>query len=203
MFWDKVASLYDFFETVYNKKVYTTLGERVAMLVHPDDSVLECACGTGAITVAVGRKCRRVTATDHSDGMLRQVKKKCAALGNVTIEKADIMQLPYDSDTFDAVIAGNVIHLLNDPKGAIKELERVCRTGGRIILPTYVDIARKGHKNLMVKFLQFIGINFKRQFDADSYREFFEQLGYSNVEYSMVKGRMPCAIAVIKTNGND
>lgn len=198
MFWDKVASLYDFFETVYNKKVYTGLGERVAMLIEADDSVLECACGTGAITVAVARKCRSIVATDASDGMLRQTLKKCRDMDNVTLEKTDIMQLPYGDNSFDAAIAGNVIHLLDNPRGAISELERVCRPGGRIILPTYVNITPRGKENWIVKALRFMGVTFKRQFDMESYKDFFRQMGYDNVEYGLVEGKMPCAIAMIR-----
>ncbi len=48
MFWDKVSGLYDFFETVYNGRVYQGLGKRVAKEIGQNDIVLECACGTGA-----------------------------------------------------------------------------------------------------------------------------------------------------------
>lgn len=48
MFWDKVSGLYDFFEMVYNGRVYQGLGKRVAKEIGQNDIVLECACGTGA-----------------------------------------------------------------------------------------------------------------------------------------------------------
>ena len=48
MFWDKVSGLYDFFETVYNGRVYQGLGKRVAKEIGQNHIVLECACGTGA-----------------------------------------------------------------------------------------------------------------------------------------------------------
>ncbi len=44
---------------------------------------------------------------------------------------------------------------------------------------------------------QFLGADFKKQFDMESYRSFFQEMGYDNVEYHVVNGRMPCAIAVI------
>ena len=49
------------------------------------------------------------------------------------------MQLPYPDERFDVVIAANVIHLLDEPEKALQELSRVCRPGGRIILPTYMN----------------------------------------------------------------
>lgn len=42
-----------------------------------------------------------------------------------------------------------------------------------------------------------MGANFKQQFSFESYQTFFEKAGYSNVEYTLVRGRIPCAIAVI------
>ena len=76
MFWDKMAFLYDFFETVYNKKVFVGLGKEVAKYIDPSDRVLECACGTGAITVQVAPFCKELLATDYSEGMLKQARKK-------------------------------------------------------------------------------------------------------------------------------
>ena len=50
MIWDLMSGPYDFFENIYNGKVYKGLGERVAREIDKKDIVLECACGTGAIT---------------------------------------------------------------------------------------------------------------------------------------------------------
>ena len=46
--------------------------------------------------------------------------------------------------------------------------------------------------------LEKSGAGFKRQFDIESYRAFFEKAGYKNVTYDVVRGRMPCVIAIIK-----
>ena len=55
----------------------------------------------------------------------------------------------------------------------------------------------KKNRRSAVKFITMLGANFKRQFDLDTYKKFFEDLGYENVEYYVVEGRMLCAIAVI------
>ncbi|MBR1597620.1 MAG: hypothetical protein IJ661_01755 [Lachnospiraceae bacterium] len=51
---DKVSGLYNLFEDVYNGQVYRGIGKVVANEIESDDEVLECACGTGAISI----KCR-------------------------------------------------------------------------------------------------------------------------------------------------
>ena len=55
----------------------------------------------------------------------------------------------------------------------------------------------KGMETAAVKIISLLGADFKRQFDLDSYKKFFEDKGYTGVDYYVVDGRMPCAIAVI------
>ena len=196
MFWDKISPLYDLFENVYNYKVYSGTGKKVAEFIEPADEVLECACGTGAISMHIARKCKKLVATDFAIGMLKRAKKKCRRYDNVSFKKADITALKCKDARFDKVVAGNVIHLLPDPQKALEELERVVKPGGKIIIPTYINKSKKS-AGLAVKFVTFLGAEFKKQFDLDSYKEFFEDMGYKDTEYFVVYGRMPCAIAVI------
>ncbi len=196
MFWDKASGCYDFFETVYNGKVYQSLGKTVAREIRKNDIVLECACGTGAISKFIAPKCRQLIATDFSEGMLRQTAKNCRNYHNIQIKRADMTQLKYRDSRFDKVVAGNVIHLLENPNSAMGELYRVCKTGGKIIVPTYLNRSHGVNKRV-VRLLEFAGAEFKRQFDLPSYRKFFEDAGFQNVRYHIIQGRMPCAVAVI------
>ena len=197
MIWDKVSPLYDFFETLINRRVYTGTGTRVAAYISEQDHVLECACGTGAISVPVARKCKTLTATDTAEGMLRQTSKKCSRFGNVKVRRADLMHLKYKDNLFDKVIAGNVIHLLDNPEAALKELLRVCKPGGRVIIPNYINKEEKNLKTI-IRLLEMIGVRFKRQFNLSTYKQFFADAGYPEAEFDIVEGRMSCAIAVIQ-----
>lgn len=196
MFWDRVSAFYDFFETAYNGKVYKNLGKVIAEEIDSEDTVLECACGTGAISRHIAPKCRLLVATDYSEGMLKQTKKNLKDFHNVIIKRADITQLNCRDARFDKVVAGNVVHLLADPYRAVRELERVCKPGGKIIIPTYINASDKTNQKA-VRLLEIMGANFKRQFDINSYRSFFEKAGYENVEIYVIDGKMPCAAAII------
>lgn len=196
MFWDKVAWIYDFVEGIYNGKVYRGTGEVVAKEISEDDSVLECACGTGAISTCIAARCKHLIATDMSHGMLKQAEKKLKKYDHVEVKSADINKLEYEDGVFDKVVAGNVIHLLDDPYAALKELLRVCKTEGKVIIPTYINI-HGGKSSKAVKVFEKAGAGFKRQFDLESYRDFYKSAGCENVEYHCVEGKMPCAIAVI------
>lgn len=197
MFWDKVSPLYDFFETVYNSKVYRNIGKRVAAYISEQDAVLECACGTGAISEPIAQKCRLLIATDMAEGMLRQTCKKCRKYKNVKVRRANLTHLKCKDSRFDKVVAGNVIHLLDDPEAAIKELLRVCKPEGKVIIPTYIN--NEGTKQrTVVKLLEKMGARFMRQFDLASYKQFFADAGFPDAAFSVVEGRMPCAIAVLQ-----
>lgn len=194
MFWDRVAPLYDLVVNTLNRRVYDGTGGAVARLIRPGDTVLECACGTGAISAAIAPACARVVATDYSEGMLKQARKKLATHSNVTVEQADITALRYAADSFDVAVAGNVIHLLPEPGDALKELKRVVRPGGTIIVPTYVSLT-DGANNPIPRLLSRLGVRFQEHFTPASYRAFFERMGCMDVTYRVVRGRIPCVIA--------
>ena len=196
MFWDKVSGVYDLFENIYNKSVYQSTGKSVAKYIKNTDRVLECACGTGAISIFIAPVCKELIVSDYSVGMLKQAKKKLKNYDNIEYKMVDITDIEAEDNTFDVVVAGNVIHLLPDPQRAMKELTRVCKDGGRLVIPTYIN-GDEGTNKLAVKFLEKLGASFKCQFDAESYEKFFEDMGYKNVTYEVVRGRMSCDIAVI------
>ena len=198
MFWDRVAWVYDVFVNYINRKTHRALRRIVAGLIQPEDEVLECACGTGLLSAVIAERCGKLTATDFSEQMLKRARKNCADYHNVTFSQADITALEYPDDTYDKVVAGNVIHLLDHPSRALNELNRVCRPEGTLIIPTYMNRDRRGRDKGFVSAVGRAGANFKRQFTPESYRQFFLYAGYSDVTISTAEGRIPCAVAVMK-----
>lgn len=196
MIWDVLSPLYDFFETIYNGKCFKGIAEEIKNHVGKDDVVLECACGTGLLTLPMAQICKEIVATDYSDGMLKQTQKKIAGYPNVTVQKASILDIPFEDNKFDVVVAANVIHLLDEPEKALAEMKRVCKPGGKLIIPTYIN---KENKNSMfaAKLLSMFGVDFKRQFSLESYKEFFVDHHVDVKEYHIVEGRMPCVFAII------
>ncbi len=198
MFWDDVAGVYDIFVRFINRKTHTALRGVVAALVGAENDVLECACGTGLLSAVIASRCRTLTATDFSEKMLRRAERNCASFDNVTFERADITMLDYPDGSFDKVVAGNVIHLLDEPLKALGELDRVCRRGGTLIIPTYMNRDGKGRTGGFATAVGKAGADFKRQFTAGSYEAFFRDAGYKDVKLILAEGRIPCAVAVMK-----
>ena len=197
MFWDTVAGVYDVFVNIINRKTHIRLRNTVSEMISPDDTVLECACGTGMLTSVIAGRCRKLIATDISEKMLDKARKNCQGIGNIAFEIADITALEYPDNSFEKVVAGNVIHLLDDPRGALSELDRVCMPRGKLIIPTYINKALNGKTSRFAHAVGNAGADFRQQFTAESYRRFFRQSGYGDVEVSVADGRIPCAVAVM------
>lgn len=198
MFWDKVAWAYDIFANVINRKANRALCAAVKELIGPTDQVLECACGTGLLTGVIAPECQSLLATDFSEKMLKRAKKKYGKYRNVAFEQANLLRLAYPSNRFDVVVAANVIHLLDEPYQALRELERVCKPGGRMIIPTYMNQTDKGETNSVSGVIGRAGAEFKRAFTPETYKRFFAEAGYADAEYLLCRGKIPCAVAVLE-----
>lgn len=194
-FWDIVASIYDIFVNVINAKTHRQLRGEITRLIQPTDTVLECACGTGMLTEVIAPRCIKLIATDFSTKMLQRTKKKCKYFTNTDFRTADITSLDFETGSFDKVVAGNVIHLLQYPRKALREMERVCRPGGKIIVPTYI-VTSKQEK--ITRIYGKMGAGFQNKFTFASYEQFFIDTGYINVEFIKVEGKIPCSVAVIE-----
>ncbi len=131
--------------------------------------------------------CAAMQAFDGNGFFHRYAAADCQKLSkydNVTIRRADLTQLKCRDNKYDKVVAGNVLHLLDKPVAAVKELERVCKTGGKIIIPTYIH-GSSGVNRLAVRVFELAGVRFRRQFELASYQKFFEDAGYKQVAYTL------------------
>ena len=201
MFWDKVAWVYDIFAYGINRKANKALCAAVEKEIAPTDLVLECACGTGLLSGVIAERCRSLVATDLSEKMLQVAQRKFGSRPNLTFRQGDILHIDFPDESFDAVVAANVIHLLKEPERALAELDRVCRKGGRILLPTYMNRTESGGSNLVSGAIGRAGADFQWAFTPESYQDFLAAAGYPDVRCTLCQGRIPCAVAVIRKGG--
>lgn len=67
----------------------------------------------------------------------------------------------------------------------------------KIIIPTYLSKENRGKPGIFIHILETFGAKFKKQFDLESYKAFYDNMGYENAEDIFVDGKIPCAIAII------
>ena len=127
---DRIAPVYD----VMNRAMTMGLDRKWRRLtaeavVGPGDRVLDACCGTGDLAVAAAQAGGRVTGLDFSERMLERARRKAPALDWV---EGDLLALPFADASFDAATVGFGVRNVEDLEGALVELRRVLRSGGRL-----------------------------------------------------------------------
>lgn len=101
-------------------------------------AVLDCGVGAGALSQALTRVLPyrfALTAIDVSPRMLEQTEDALhAANADVTLRQADAAALPFDDNSFDMVMTAHMLEHLSDPAVALREMVRVLRPGGRLVV---------------------------------------------------------------------
>jgi phosphatidylethanolamine/phosphatidyl-N-methylethanolamine N-methyltransferase len=131
--YERLASFYDFFfgPTLHPGRIQAIQRMGIA----PGDRVLEVGVGTGINACLYPRGCA-VTGIDLSSGMLEKAHDRFARKGvtNVRLMQMDATALKFEDDSFDIVYAPYVISVVPDPVAVVREMHRVCRPGGRIVV---------------------------------------------------------------------
>jgi ubiquinone/menaquinone biosynthesis C-methylase UbiE len=98
--------------------------------------LLEIGCGMGYDSLEFLKRGVRVTATDLTSQAVEFTRRhfEIEVVKAEDVRSANVLALPYDENTFDAVWANGVLHATGDTAGAIKEVRRVIKPGGRAII---------------------------------------------------------------------
>src|SRR5699024_7664438 len=102
------------------------------------DHILDCATGTGDLAIkfkkAVGAE-GRVIGTDFCREMMKTAPEKAQKKGHpVTFEVADVLNLPYENDSFDMSSIAFGIRNVDEPVTALKEMARVVKPKGKVVI---------------------------------------------------------------------
>jgi phosphatidylethanolamine/phosphatidyl-N-methylethanolamine N-methyltransferase len=131
--YEKLASVYDltFGPTLHPGRLHAIQ----RMGIRPGDRVLEVGVGTGINASLYPRDCS-VTGIDLSSSMLEKARDRVArkSLQNVRLLEMDAADLKFSGGTFDIVYAPYLISVVPDPVAVVREMCRVCRPGGRIVI---------------------------------------------------------------------
>lgn len=104
----------------------------------PGDAVLDCATGTGDLAIAFAQVVMpqgRVVGTDFCPEMLALAPHKAVAQGaRVEFAVADALNLPYANNIFDVTSIAFGIRNVQDPVAALREMARVTKPGGRVMV---------------------------------------------------------------------
>lgn len=102
--------------------------------LRPEMVVADIGSGTGYIAAGLAPLVRRVYVVDGSVEMLEVAKKNLSSFPNIEYHHTDGLDLPFPEQSLDAVFANMYLHHCVDPLAALRELARVLRPGGRLVI---------------------------------------------------------------------
>ena len=134
-FWDRIADRYAA-RSLGDEAAYAATLERARAHLRPGDTALEIGCGTGRTAIALAPSVAGYHATDLSPRMIEIARSRPegAAAANLSFSVAEATAAP--AGGYDAVLAFNLLHLLDDLPAGLRGIAASLRPGGRLISKT-------------------------------------------------------------------
>lgn len=208
-----IASRYDLLNHLLSLNIDKGWRRKVAKELRPildnaDATVLDVACGTGdlSLELASGAKAS-ITGTDFCRPMLKFAKEKIdAANRTIPLVEADAMELPFPSESFDALTIAFGLRNLPNVENGLAELLRILRPKGKLVVLEFsqpvIPGIREAFNLYFTRILPRIGglVSGSRcayEYLPDSVRGFppqkelaamMQKIGFSNVQYRNLTG---------------
>lgn len=97
--------------------------------------LLDIGAGSGALSIPLAEAGAQVVALEFGAEHLQRLRDRALGRGlTVTVVQGDARRLPFADAAFDSVLLASVVHLTDRPGPILREAERVCRPGGRLIV---------------------------------------------------------------------
>lgn len=124
--WDKMQQ--EFFSEAVREKAYSLAN------VKEGELAADIGAGTGYITEGLVHRGLNVIAVDQSEEMLEQMKSKFGTDSRIEYQQGEAECLPIENNKVDYAMANMYLHHVEDPLTAIKEMARVLKPGGKLVI---------------------------------------------------------------------
>lgn len=135
--------------------------------------ILDVGCATGSLLARFGKRTRgKLSGVDISPEMIKKAKLKLRVMPRIKLHLADAERLPFKSNSFDYVVSTLIIHHLPNPLLAIKEMCRVLRKNGRLIV-----VDSNFFLSVTNYFAKLIEPGFVRMYSKKEFKQLVEMAG--------------------------
>ena len=179
---NQVKDYFDQIAPQYNEQRRIVYGDALREIIfsqtriEKEDTVADIGAGTGYLTLELAKKAAQVIAVDNSSQMLSIARKEAgkAGLSNIRFLDGNAEELPVEDEQVDLVYANMLLHHVNDPLQVFKEMRRILKPGGKVII---TDINEHEHTWLrQEKSDLWLGFN------PDDLHEWLKEAGFGNTQ---------------------
>lgn len=199
-FWDKIARGYAK-KPVSDVASYEKTLDLTRARLSSGDDVLEIGCGTGTTALKLADAARHILATDISPQMIRigEGKARQAGIANVDFLAATVEDTRLDGRRFDAVLAFNLLHLVDDLDEALRRVASLVKSGGHFISKTVCLEGQGWYFKPMISVMQVFGkapyVNF---LTIDRLERAIESAGFEILETGDYPAKPPSRLVVAR-----
>lgn len=185
VFWDRIAAKYSR-QAISDTASYARKLAATQALMRPEMHVLEIGCGTGSTALEHAAHVAQIDATDVSTAMIEIGREKAARAGitNIRFQQAGVEDFEAPNETYDMVLALNLLHLLPDRTAALAKVYRLLKPGGIFISSTACLSDHLWFLRAVIPVLQWVGkAPFVRFLGAEQVRREMEEAGFAEREH--------------------
>ncbi len=136
-FWDGASKNYDKTEERF-EYIHSRSRENTKRFLKGSDTVLDYGCGTGTAACQFSSQVKEVHAIDISSKMIEIAREKAEAtkVENVRFEHSDIFDSKYSNESYDVILAFNMLHTVPSPQDVMLRINELLKPDGLFISVT-------------------------------------------------------------------
>ena len=136
-FWDRASKNYDKTEERF-EYIHSKSRENTKKYLNGSNIVLDYGCGTGTTSCEIANRVKEIHAIDISSNMIEIAKRKAVAskVENINFVQTDIFDKRYKKESFDVILAFNMLHTVIDPQVVMRRIYELLKPEGLFISVT-------------------------------------------------------------------
>jgi ubiquinone/menaquinone biosynthesis C-methylase UbiE len=165
----------------------------------PQKNILEIGCGSGYGTQLIREQFQpqQLAAVDLDERMIAKARKSEIDT-SITFQVADAAKLPFENETFDAVIDFGIIHHIPNWKDCLQELFRVLKPGGQVIIE---DLSLETFQSPIGRILKSLLTHpYDKMYSEKEFTTYLDEVGFKQIKIKRnIFGTLLPAFALVTT----